>query len=379
MDDRQARLVKLIERATGKAAYAGDVGEEGEDEDAVEAAHTVTTAAGAEVPRRNAASLDRGTEHAHSSAMAGRKKTNEGKGHQFGGDWTTRKLEILADYLQAYTTALKDKPSAARPFRKAFIDAFAGTGYRDARRDDQLSATPSLLLPDLAEQEPQGLLDGSARLALQTEPSFDRYIFIERNPARCEQLEALRAEFPDRADRIDIQQGDANERIQALCAANMDWSSRRAVLFLDPYGMQVEWKTIEAVASTKAIDLWLLFPLGIGVNRLLTKSGDIPPSWKKRLDLLLGTTDWYDEFYRVETTPTLFGTNQEHVVKASMEAIGSYFNNRLKQVFAGVAEQPGVLRNSSNNPLYLFCFAVGNEHGKKIALRIAEHLLKEHR
>jgi hypothetical protein len=45
-------------------------------------------------------------------------------------------------------------------------------------------------------------------------------------------------------------------------------------------------------------------------------------------------------------------------------------------VFAGVAEEPGVLWNSSKNPLYMFCFAVGNERGKDIALRIANHLLK---
>ena len=46
------------------------------------------------------------------------------------------------------------------------------------------------------------------------------------------------------------------------------------------------------------------------------------------------------------------------------------------QMFAGVAEEPGVLWNSSKNPLYVFCFAVGNERGKDIALRIANHLLK---
>ncbi len=307
--------------------------------------------------------------------MTPRKTKSGGKGHQFGGDWTTRKLEVLAGYLQSYTTALKDKPSAGNPFRKAFIDAFAGTGYRDIRRDDQTASAQSLLFPDLAEKEPQELLDGSARLALQTEPAFDRYIFIERSPARCAHLEELKTEFHERSDRIDIQQGDANERIQALCGK--DWSSHRAVLFLDPYGMQVEWKTIEAIASTMAIDLWLLFPLGIGVNRLLTKTGDIPDSWRQRLDLLLGTKDWYDEFYRVETTPTLFGTEQERVVKATMETIARYFNNRLKDVFAGVVEEPGILRNSANNPLYLLCFAVGNERGKDIALRIAEHLLKE--
>ena len=60
-----------------------------------------------------------------------------------------------------------------------------------------------------------------------------------------------------------------------------------------------------------------------------------------------------------------------------METIGRYFNNRLSEIFAGVAGEPGVLRNSRNNPLYLLCFAVGNQRGKKVALRIAEHLLKE--
>lgn len=147
------------------------------------------------------------------------------------------------------------------------------------------------------------------------------------------------------------------------------------MLFLDPYGMQVEWKTIEAVAATKAIDLWLLVPLGMGMNRLAPKSGRLPESWRQRMDAFLGTADWYDEFYKVETKPTLFG-DQLVQVKASMDVMARYFNNRLKQVFAGVAEEPGVLWNSSKNPLYMFCFAVGNERGKDIALRIANHLLK---
>ncbi len=229
-----------------------------------------------------------------------------------------------------------------------------------------------MLLPDLAEKEPQALLDGSARLALKTEPRFDRYVFIERSAERCAQLEALKTEFPHLASDIQIRQGDANDEIQELC--DKEWKSHRAVLFLDPYGMQVEWKTIEAIGETEAIDLWLLFPLGIGVNRLLTKSGHIPESWRRRLNTLLGTEDWYDEFYRVESRPTLFG-EADRVVKATMETIGRCFNERLKSVFAAVANEPRVLRNSANCPLYLLCFAVGNEKGAPIALRIANHLL----
>jgi three-Cys-motif partner protein len=302
-----------------------------------------------------------------------RNKGRDGKAHRFGGNWTTAKLDVLAKYLKSYTTALQDKPSKEHPFRKGYIDAFAGTGYRDARRDDDAAgSSQTLLLPDLAEKEPQELLDGSARLALKTEPRFDRYVFIDRSAERCTQLEALKTEFPHLANDIQIRQGDANKEIQNLC--DKDWTSHRAVLFLDPYGMQVEWTTIESIAKTKSIDLWLLFPLGIGVNRLLTKSGDIPESWRRRLNLLLGNETWYDEFYRVERKRTLFG-EADHVVKATTETIGRYFNERLKSVFAAVADQPRVLRNSANCPLYLLCFAVGNEKGAPIALRIANHLL----
>lgn len=296
-------------------------------------------------------------------------KRKEGAGtskpHRFGGDWTTTKLQILERYLRGYTTALKKTP-----FKTAYIDAFAGTGYRMPR---QSFPGERPLFPDLIEEAPQALLDGSARIALQIEPRFDRFIFVERSRERCEQLEHLKEEFPELASDISIVEDEANQYIRDLCGKN--WRTRRAVLFLDPYGMQVEWETIKAIAETKAIDLWVLFPLGIGVNRLLTKSGDIPDSWKHRLDLLLGTQDWYDEFYKVQTTRTLFGA-EESLVKASVETIGHYFNQRLQGIFAGVAPSPKVLRNSARCPLYLLCFAVGNKAGAPIALKIANHLLE---
>jgi three-Cys-motif partner protein len=304
-----------------------------------------------------------------------RKRTSKGSAHRFGGGWTDQKLDVLGNYLRSYTTALRDKPTSQNPFRKAFIDAFAGTGYRTPRIQGRDHQGQEELFPDLAAPDSQALRDGSARIALSIEPRFDKYIFVEQSAARCQQLEELKVEFTNLADSIDIRCGDANEEIQEL--ADKDWSTHRAVLFLDPYGMQVEWKTILAIAKTGAIDLWLLFPLGMGVNRLLTRTGQMPESWRQRLNSLLGTEDWYEEFYRVESSPTLFGSEEERVVKASMTTIGKYFIERLESVFAGVVREPGVLRNSSNNPLYLLCFAVGNPRAKDIALRIAGHLLKD--
>ena len=102
-----------------------------------------------------------------------------------------------------------------------------------------------------------------------------------------------------------------------MCAN--DWSKKRAVLFLDPYGAQAHWRTIEVIAKTKAIDLWVLFPLG-AVNRMLTHSGEIPQEWRDCLDDLLGNSDWYERFYQMETSSTLFEERVERVVKATTQA-----------------------------------------------------------
>jgi three-Cys-motif partner protein len=140
--------------------------------------------------------------------------------------------------------------------------------------------------------------------------------------------------------------------------------------------MQVEWTTIAAIAGTQAIDMFLLFPLGIGVNRLLKRDADIPEGWRRLLDLLLGTTSWYDEFYRFESEATLFDDEPgERVVKASTATIGNYFNEWLKSIFAAVVERPRVLKNKVGCPLYLLCFAAGNPKSAKIAVDIADHLL----
>lgn len=59
---------------------------------------------------------------------------------------------MLADYLRSYTTALRNTP-----FRKLGIVAFAGTGYRDSRRNAAVSSQ-SALLPEMLE--PERVLEG---------------------------------------------------------------------------------------------------------------------------------------------------------------------------------------------------------------------------
>lgn len=210
-------------------------------------------------------------------------------------------------------------------------------------------------------------------------PPFGRYIFVDRNPVHAESLGALRQEFPELADRISVLAADANAFLQEWCRKT-DWNKNRAVVFLDPYGMQVDWSTIETIAATEAIDLWILFPLGQAVNRLLTRS-DIPTGGQaQRLTRFFGTEDWKEAFYKeASDQPNMFdplGEETGFAKRANFDAIGRFFVNRLEQVFVGVSKNPLPLRNSKEVPLFLLCFAAANPRGAKPALKIANHLLR---
>ena len=201
--------------------------------------------------------------------------------HTFGGNWTEVKLARLAKYLAAYRRIFT-RNERARHFTTWYVDAFAGTGSRstgDSR--DQV-----LFFEDVyKDADTEGYRDGSARIALGLQDPFDKYLFIDKSRSRVGELKATierdhGALFP----RCDFKHGDANAVLKTWCNER-DWTKERAVVFLDPYGMQVEWSTVETLAATKAIDLWYLFPLGVGAARLLKHDGKIDESWQKRLDL----------------------------------------------------------------------------------------------
>ena len=204
-----------------------------------------------------------------------------------------------------------------------------------------------------------------------------RNISIDKDKSRVDELKKLKDEFPQLNDRIVLQNQEANEYLQNLCEKDWLKTNRRAVMFLDPYGMQVKWETIEAIAKTQAIDLWLLFPLGVAVNRLLRNDGQISPKIQQRLNNMFGTSDWQDFFFQENPQSDLFDPTPKLMKKVNLKGIAEFFNNRLETIFEKVANNPLYLMNSKNNPLYLLCFAVGNPKGAEIAVRIAQNILKE--
>ena len=208
---------------------------------------------------------------------------------QFGGPWTEEKLIRLRKYLHAYMGIFSKNPRA-KLLKTIYVDAFAGTGFRKEISSQTLER--DVLFDDVTtDLDADALRKGSTQVALETSPPFAEYIFIEHNEGHAANLLRLRQQFARIAPRIKIVPEDANVYLMQWCKT-VNWRSTRAVVFLDPYGMQVDWTTIEAMANTKSIDLWILFPLGVGVNRLLMKERPPDGPWSERLTRIFGTDDW---------------------------------------------------------------------------------------
>src|ERR1035437_6553844 len=167
--------------------------------------------------------------------------------HRFGGSWTEVKLARLQKYLHAYRRIFA-RNEQARYFKTWFVDAFAGTGSRA----EATPASPSTLFEDVyPDEDAIGYREGSASMAIGLPDPFDYYLFIEKSSIRLKALaENIERDHADVVCRCSFKHGDANEVLKSWCHER-DWKQERAVVFLDPYGMQVEWKTIEVLAATK--------------------------------------------------------------------------------------------------------------------------------
>ena len=279
----------------------------------------------------------------------------------FGGDWTSEKLEILRRYLDAYTTALKDQPSKERPFNLIYVDAFAGEGsWKPGTGYDQ-------------DYEEFGELhEGSPRIALGIQNrAFDRFLFIEQDPQRSKSLQELRRKFPNR--KIEVVTGDANIALPRFCSGLGRFE--RAVVFLDPFATEVAWETVEVIAQTEKIDCWILFPL-MATTRMMPKGKEPTPDCAKRLDRVFGSREHWQLLYKPSQQLPLFDDEPGQERHGGSEAIADRYRQRLESVFAEVAPTSRTLRNSKNSPIFDLYFAASNPKGAKIAIRIADYILK---
>jgi three-Cys-motif partner protein len=271
-------------------------------------------------------------------------------------------------YIRFFNTALKNAP-----FERVYIDAFAGSGaFRwivDAPKN-------TLFGP---YDEAKDIHAGSAQRALTVDPPFQRIFFIEQDEANAKALEELITKTQHPNARVLV--ADANLVLRKLCQPQK-WKKRRGVIFLDPFGMNVDWSTLKLVAETEALDLWFLFSLGGLVRNLPLSASALDAGKFAAVTRVLGTKQWFEEFYKIPHIPkmTLWGKPSPTPVAqrvATVDQIEEYVRQRLQTLFPHV-EKAKRLKGPRNQPLFSLFFAVSNPRRAaiKLAQQGASHILR---
>jgi three-Cys-motif partner protein len=212
-------------------------------------------------------------------------------------------------------------------------------------------------------------------LEIDKPKAFDLYYFVEKDENNKIDLErSIEEKFLNR--KYFVVNEDCNNKLQSMVSFLQKNKNYRALVFIDPYGMSLNWKSIECLKGL-GIDLWILVPTGIGVNRLLKKDGQISEAWLTRLEKSLGLTgkEILNYFYTSKTTQTLFGeeTNIAKEKQATDKAAQLYVQ-RLNEIFDHVSES-FALKNSTGSTMYHFMMATNN----KAALKLANDVIKPKR
>lgn len=283
---------------------------------------------------------------------------------KWGGIWTEKKLTAFTKYVMAYLTIMKNFPF----WKTIYFDGFAGSGERHLENPDL--AGQLALLP-----EEERVYKGAAERVLNIEDmSFDYYYFIDRNEESLNKLKVRLESIPASYEKqILFRHGDCNLYLQELTKALSKTNpSFAALIFLDPFGMQINWESIAGLKGTRS-DIWILIPTGVIVNRLLDKKGVLKNL--NKLESFFGMTESgiRDYFYKNETAPSLFG-DTEIITKIlnPIEKISYLYIERLKNIWDNVTAKPLRLDNSKGIPLYHFVFASNNKNAVKIASQIID-------
>lgn len=283
---------------------------------------------------------------------------------EWGGQWTDKKLDAFAKYVSAYLAIMKANPY----WKTIYFDGFAGNGNRKPKSNTDLYHQLKLT------EEDEKLYTGAAErvLTLPNNLSFDYHYFIDIKDESLRKLETKLFKLQTTKDHaFQYRSGDCNRWLLELSKAmNNRKNSFASLVLLDPFGMQINWESIQSLKNTRT-DIWILIPTGVIVNRLLDRACNLNHSQKLQSFFGMDEDEIIRFFYEKETQSTLFG-EKEIIKKVNhpIEKIASLYTQRLKTIWKFVTEKPLKLKNSRGVPIFHFVFASNNESALKIAKQI---------
>lgn len=295
----------------------------------------------------------------------------------FGDEHTRLKLETVERYLNAYTTALKQKS-----FTLLYVDVCAGSGASIPRAaltsQEEGNGQQQLLEAPASAVDTDQIIVGSAIRALGITPAFDRYVLNDVKKSNVDALrEKIKSDFSHLYDRVTLSQFDANKMLLALCRET-NWKSARAVVFLDPFGLQIKYETLLELGRTKAVDVWYLVPV-FAMYRQIRGDGLVLEDGGRSVDEALGTKEWrnvvaIEEKGQMDLWGVSRPISKRAVDVAWFEAVAK---ERLKLAFGGqvVDEVLPLGRNGLHEFSLMFAWANPSDKAR-LASKLAKAVLK---
>jgi three-Cys-motif partner protein len=266
------------------------------------------------------------------------------------GYWSELKLEIVEKYGSAYTNAFSQR---GRGLKKYYIDGFSGAGAHIAKRTGQQ-------------------IEGSPARALKIKPPFDGFYFIDINPEKTRYLEKL----CDGRNDVTIYTGESNAYLIDTLLPTIRYENyNRALCLLDPYGLHLDWGVMLKAGQSRAVDLFLNFPvMDMNRNAIWRDPAKVPPDGVQRMTRFWGDESWKTVVYAESLQQNLF--SPPDLVKQDNETVVNAFRDRLKKVagFDYVAE-PLAMRNQNNAIVYYLIFA----SPKPVAEKIIRDIFKKYK
>lgn len=186
------------------------------------------------------------------------------------GSWAEQKYMLFSLYNRLFATGMKNKWET-----RVYIDLCTGPGKVQIRNTNRI-------------------LLGSPLIALTIPDPYDLYIFCDIEKKNIESLKARVSKISPTAN-IQYVIGDANAEVKNVLKYLPKPSKSNKVLsfcFVDPYSLNIDFKTIE-ILSQQFMDFLILLALPMDANR--NESVYVKEN-QDRIDKFLGIVDWRERW-----------------------------------------------------------------------------------
>lgn len=239
------------------------------------------------------------------------------------GGWSRRKYHFLGRYLDAFTTAMKDKWRELH-----YIDLFAGAGIARFEASQELAFSSAMLAGRVRYPFTQLHL-------CDADPSNTRALAVRLKDSRCPS--------PPR-----IVTGDANAHISYLLAG-VPSRGALCITFADPFGLHLDFETVREIATRQSDLIVLVADNMDALRNWATYYVDNPES---NLDRFMGQPGWRD---------VLRSAPSDRIAKSIRSMYQTQLEGLQYKYFDSISVQ-----NRSGRDIYSLMYASRSEAGIKI-------------